>query len=209
MKPPVDNLEELKMRKTLRKLLPIALLALSVQAHAQGASKATVDVVGQSMAGPVVSEDGATVIRTNGGVTASLTMPTPVSGSYTYPPGNAFQATVLVGHPEVFTGWMFVFNNPAECSDGVCDLNDLGATPARGGAYNFAGHVVGGSTLNLAGHVSVGSAPFLGVPLDNPLGADIHLAVAPHGMVQPDLLPTQITTPIGTPSHWWLAIFAP
>lgn len=205
----MDNVERFKMSKTLSKLIPIALLAVSVQAHAQGASKATADVVGQSLAGPVVSEDGAALIRTNSGVTASLTMPTPLPGSYTYPSGNAFQPTVLVGHPEVFTGWLFVFNKPAECSDGVCDGNDLGETPARGGAYNFAGHVVGGSTLNLAGHVSVGSPPFVGVPLDDPMGADIHLAVAPHGMVQPDLLPTQITTPIGTPSHWWLAIFLP
>ena len=197
------------MKMTLSQVIPVALLAFSMQVHAQGVAKSTEDVVGQSMAGPLDSEDGATVIRTNSGVTASLTMPTPVSGSYTYPSGNAFQPTVLVGHPEVFTGWMFIFNNPAECSDGVCDSNDLGMTPARGGAYNFAGHVVGGSTLNLTGHVAVGNTPFAGVPLDNPLGAEIHLAVAPHGMVQPDLLPSQITTPIGTPSHWWLAIFMP
>lgn len=188
-------------------MIPLALLAFSLQANGQGAAKTTVDVVGQGMAGPVVSEDGATVIRTETGVTASLNMPTPLPGSYIYPDGNAFQPTVLVGHPEVFTGWIFIFNNPAGCSD-PCDLDDLGPTPARGGAYNFAGHIVGGSTLNLAGHISVGSTPFLGAALDNPVGAEIHLAVAPHGMVQPDLLPTQITTPIGTPAHWWLAIFA-
>jgi hypothetical protein len=188
-------------------MIPIALLAISLQANAQGASKTTVDVVGQGMGGPVVSEEGATLTRTRNGVTAHLTMPTPPAGSYSYPSGNAFQPTVLIGHPEVFTGWIFIFNDPAECSDGVCDLNDLGNTPARGGAYNFAGHPVSGSTLNLAGHISVGSTPFLGAPLDNPLGADVHLAVAPHGMVQPDLLPTQITTPIGTLANWWLAIF--
>jgi len=198
------------MKTTLSRLIPAAFLAFSLQAQAQGSVKATVDVVGQGMAGPVVSEDGARVVRTNNGVTASLTMPTPPPGSYTYPEdGNAFQPTVLVGHPEVFTGWIFIFNNPADCSDGICDMNDIGPTPARGGAYNFAGHVVGGSTLNLAGHISVGSPPFVGVPLDNPMGAEIHLAVAPHGTVQPDLLPTQITTPIGTPAHWWLAIFVP
>jgi len=195
------------MKTTLSKMIPVALLAISLQANAQGASKTTVDVVGQGMGGPVVSEKGATLTRARNGVTAHLTMPTPLPGGYSYPSGNAFQPTVLVGHPEVFTGWIFIFNDPAECSDGVCDLNDLGNTPARGGAYNFAGHPVSGSTLNLAGHISVGSTPFLGAPLDNPLGADVHLAVAPHGMVQPDLLPTQITTPIGTLNEWWLAIF--
>lgn len=197
------------MNKSLVHLLPIALLAMSLQANAQGASHETVDVVGQSSAGPVVSEDGATVIRTKNGVSASLKMPTPLSGSYTYPEGNAFQPMVFVGHPEAFTGWMFIFNNPAACSDGICNGDDLGPTPARGGAYNFAGHVVGGSTLNLTGHVSVGQEPFGGVPLDNPSGAEIHLAVAPHGMVQPDFLPAQISRPIGNPALWWVAIFLP
>lgn len=195
------------MKMTLSRLIPVAFLAIGMQAHAQGASKTTEDVVGQGMGGPVVSEDGATLTRTKNGVTAHLTMPTPLPGSYSYPTGNAFQPTVLVGHPEVFTGWIFIFNDPTECSDGICDSNDLGNTPARGGAYNFAGHPVSGSTLNLAGHISVGSPPFVGAPLDNPLGAEIHLAVAPHGMVQPDLLPTQIKTPIGTGNEWWLAIF--
>lgn len=37
--------------------------------------------------------------------------------------------------------------------------------------------------------------------------AEIHLAVAPHGALAPDLLPAQITTPVGDPSFWWLAIF--
>jgi hypothetical protein len=130
------------MNKSLVHILPVALLAMSLQANAQGASHETVDVVGQSSAGPVVSEDGATIIRTKNGITASLKMPTPIPGSYTYPDGNAFQPFVFVGHPEVFTGWIFIFNNPAECSDGVCGSDDLGPTPARGGAHNFAGHSV-------------------------------------------------------------------
>lgn len=196
------------MRKTLLLSTSIACLAMGGLTAAGAADMDTADVVGQSDAGPVVAEDGATLIRTKNGVTASLKMPTPLPGSYVYPPGNAFQPMVYVGHPEVFTGWIFIFNNPAGCSD-PCNGDDLGDTPARGGAYNFAGHIVGGSTLNFAGHVSVGEAPFGGVPLDNPAGAEIHLAVAPHGMVQPDLLPTQITHPIGGPPQWWIAVFAP
>ena len=186
----------------------IAALFCCNQLQAEGSMKSTVDVVGQGMAGPVVSADGATLIRTENGITASLSMPTPVSGSYTYPIGNAFQPMVFAGHPEAFTGWMFVFNNPEACTD-PCNGDDLGPTPARGGAFNFAGHVVGGSTLNLTGHISKRSEPFVGVPIDNPLGAEVHLAVAPHGGLQPDLLPTQITFPIGTSAEWWLAIFLP
>jgi hypothetical protein len=133
-------------------------------------------------------------------------MPTPAPGSYTYPEGNMFQPTVKMGSPEVFTGWIFIFNDPAAC-DGPCDGGDLSNPMARGGVYNFAGHAVGGSTLNLAGNIGIGESTFLGFPLDDPENAEVHLAVAPHGMLQPDLLPTQLTTPIGVPDHWWLALF--
>jgi len=40
-----------------------------------------------------------------------------------------------------------------------------------------------------------------------PRTAEVHLAVAPHGGLQPNLLPDQITKPVGAPAHWWLAIF--
>ena len=192
-------------------LSSIACLILlgAAETHAQGNDSKVENIVGQGDAGPVVAVDGARLVRTKNGLIASVRMPTPLPGTYLYPPGNAFQPMVNVGSPEAFTGWIFIFNNPAECSEGKCDSNDLGPTPARGGAYNFAGHVVGGKNLTLTGHVSVGEAPFGGVPLDNPAGAEVHLAVAPHGMIQPDLLPTQIKAPIGTPAHWWLAFFLP
>jgi hypothetical protein len=36
----------------------------------------------------------------------------------------------------------------------------------------------------------------------------VHLAVAPHGALQPDGMPAQITTPVGNVfQHWWLALF--
>jgi hypothetical protein len=186
------------------------LLSMSFPAIGQGLAIETADVVGQGPAGPVVSTGGAKLIRVPNGVTISLSMPTPAPGTYNYPPPNAFQPTVLVGHPEVFTGWAFVFNYPELCSDGVCDGNDIGAnTPARGGVYNFAGRVSGGGNLQLTGHISNGNTPFDGAPLENPKGAEIHLAVAPHGMLQPELLPGQMQTPIGGLPLWWLAAFVP
>lgn len=197
------------MKTTAILSLPIASLAIGLNVHAQGAAKSTEDVVGQGPAGPTASEDGATIIRTENGITASLNMPTPMPGTYEYPDGNGFQPLVFIGAPEVFTGWIFIFNNPAACSDGVCGSDDLGATPAMGGAYNFGGHVVGGTTFNVAGHISVGDEPFAGMPLSNPTEAEVHLAIAPHGTLQPDSLPTQIQTPIGGPPNWWLAIFTP
>lgn len=197
----------MKAAKTM--MLPIVLLAMSLDAGAAGSDKDTTHVAGQGPMGPVVADDGATIIRTKNGISASLKMPTPVSGTYLYPGPNQFQSEVIPGHPEVFTGWIFIFNNPALCSD-PCNGNDLGDTPARGGAYNFAGHVVGkGSTLNLTGHIPAGAEPFAGVPLENTMGAEVHLAVAPHGMLLPDLMPVQINYPIGSSMFWWLAIFVP
>ncbi|MBW3666408.1 MAG: hypothetical protein KY394_02310 [Actinobacteria bacterium] len=42
---------------------------------------------------------------------------------------------------------------------------------------------------------------------DEIAGAEIHLAVARRGQLDPMLLPAQITTPAGTPTHWWIALF--
>jgi hypothetical protein len=178
-------------------------------AGAAGVSTETSDVRGQGSAGPVVAVDGAVLRRSDNGLSAMLTMPTPEPGTYNYPPAQTapfpFPAAAP-GHPEAYSLWVFVFNYPALCSQ-PCDSNDLGATPARGGAFNAAGHVVGGSNLQLAGYVSMNSTPFGGSMLLEPRTAEVHLAVAPHGVLDPALLPDQITKPIGNPSFWWSAIF--
>lgn len=159
---------------------------------------------------------GASLIRTNNGITASINMPTPMSGSYSYPPTNPFQTvTPVPGTPEVFTGWLFFFNDPENCTvpnqcipppPGAETPNDF--TTGRGGVYNFAGHAISGrGSLNMVGHISVGETQFGGpYALDNPTGAEIHLAVAPHGLLVPELMPQQINTPVGNPSFWWLAL---
>ncbi len=193
------------------RILTISTCAIFVFLGSGMASAETTDVIGQGPGGVVVSAGGAKLFRTSKGLNISLTMPTPEPGSYMYPSPNGFQPDVYVGSPEVFTGWAFIFNYPDQCSDGECGFDDLGPDkPARGGVYNYAGHIVGGSTLRLNGRVDLGDIPFAaapGTPLENPLGAEVHIAIAPHGTLQPELLPTQITTPIGTTAHWWLAIF--
>ena len=184
---------------------------------AKGAVKQTSNVVGQGPAGPIVAENGATVTRTKNGFGIALSMPTPLPGSYDYPPANPFQPVAPVpGTPEVFTGWAFIFNQPENCAipnqcvpppPNAPAPNDF--TTARGGVYNFAGHPVsGGGALNLVGHLSVGESQFGGpYGLENPAGAEIHVAVAPHGVLVPELLPEQIRTPVGSPPFWWLAQF--
>lgn len=173
------------------------------------------DIVGQGLDGPVVSEDGAEIRRRAAGVTAKVSLPTPEPGSYTYPEGPT--ASGIEGHPETFSLWVFIFFNPDAC-DGECDGADLQNNPdVIAGAFNGGGHVVGGPNLTIAGSVNEQSALFggpnaetigqaldLGYTIDD---AEIHLAVAPHGALDPELLPEAITTPAGDPSHWWIALY--
>jgi hypothetical protein len=215
----LSQMRKIKMKTGTARLFGAFLLILiSTQSHAQGAVKQTTDVYGQGFSGPTVSENGAKLIRTKNGITVSVSMPTPIPSMYNYPSGNMVQPTVLVGSPEVFTGWIFFFNIPENCAvpnacvpppPGAPAPNDF--TEALGGVYNFAGHAAaGGGTLNMVGHISVGETVFGGPPtstLQNTYGAEIHVAIAPHGMLQPALLPAQFNTPIGSPPTWWLALF--
>ncbi len=87
------------------------------------------------------------------------------------------------------------------------------------GAYNAGGHLEGGRNLHLQGSVNksrfsfgganaetLGQALSMGYDLAD---AEIHLAVALHGGLDPALLPDSISTPVGNPTFWWLAIFPP
>jgi hypothetical protein len=197
------------IKLTLLAVAALALTAASVgaTAGAAGVTQQTSDVFGQGPDGPIVAAGGAALMRSDSGLSVRLTMPTPEPGSYAYPPANDFLPAAVPGHPEAYSLWVFVFNYPSLCN-GPCDLDDIGeATPARGGVFNAAGHIEGGSTLTLGGHVSTGSAPFGGSPLLEPRTAFVHLAVAPHGALAPALLPDQISKPIGSPSYWWIAVF--
>jgi hypothetical protein len=198
-------------------LIAAATLALSA-GTASGTSWETADVVGQGLGGPTVALAEAAILRTPNGVAASLTMPTPEPGSYTYPVGPT--GSGVAGHPEAYSLWVFVFFNPEACATALCGPADLMQDPdVVAGAFNAGGHLAGGPTLSLAGFVNRGSATFggpnaetLGTALDmgfDLADADIHVAVAPHGGLDPDLLPGSISTPVGNPSHWWISIFPP
>jgi len=163
----------------------------SATASGQGVTSETEDVFGQGPSGSVVAPDGATIKRTANGISMNVSMPTPESGEYQYPESGVYSGP---GHPETFSLWAFVFNDPA--------------AENWDGAFFVAGHVVGGSTLNLSGRVSTNTEPFAGERLDNPEGAEVHLAVAPHGELDAELMPEQIKTPTGPgPDIWWLALF--
>lgn len=167
-----------------------------------GAQGETQDVMAQGGLG-VYAADGAKVVRQPHGFRASVTMPAPAPGSYTYAPGT------IEGHPEVFTLWAFVFNHPELCN-GPCNGDDLGMDkPAQGGAYNVGGVVSSGGSLTISGRIRVGEDPFRWAPLAEVESAEIHLAVAPHGALDPQSLPSELRLPAGSGACacWWVAIF--
>ena len=173
------------------------------------------DVFGQGMGGPTVAEGGAKILRTADGLSVSVSMPTPVPGSYAYPQGPT--ASGEAGHPEAFSLWAFVFFNPEAC-DGDCDAPDVMTNPdVVAGAFNVGGHLVGGPNLTLTGHVNAGTPTFGGAMAETVgealsqgfsiADAEIHVAVAPHGALDPELLPAQFKTPVGDSSFWWIALY--
>ena len=204
-------------RRLLAGSIAIAILALSAASVTAGSAE-TADVVGQGLAGPVVAADGATIIRSQNSVAARLVMDTPEPGGYAYPTGPT--GSGVAGHPEAFSLWVFIFFNPEECASSLCGPGDLMNDPdVVAGAFNAGGHLASGPSLTLAGSVGHSNATFGGPNAETlatalAMGydladADIHLAVAPHGALDPTLLPGSISTPVGTPSFWWLAIFPP
>lgn len=173
-----------------------------VSAAAPGGGQEYQDVMNQGGVG-VYSPNGARLQRQRNGLSAAVSMPTPAPGSYTLPEGYT------TGHPEVFTLWAFVFNYPELC-DGPCDGNDLGVDkPARGGAYNVGGHPASGRNMNIAGRIMTGEAPFRWAALEAPDQAEVHLAVAPHGGLDPATLPNEFRIPTGNSACgcWWVSIF--
>lgn len=188
------------------------LLVGALAAPAGAAAPEQADIANQGGVG-VYAEDGVSVIRQPDGLQVKASMPTPKPGAYVYAPGT------VAGAPEVFTLWAFVFNYPNLCTPPGCGGDDLGlAAAAKGGAYNVGGHANGtGGNLTIAGHIKVGDpagAPppiVVGAPLESPSTAEIHVAVAPHGAMDPSTLPEEFSLPAGSPfcGCWWVAILIP
>jgi len=71
----------------------------------------------------------------------------------------------------------------------------FGDAPGPPSSTHAAGHIVGGSGKgNFSGHISVGdSFDNLNV-FNNPLTAEVHMALRTHGPAQPGMIPEQIQT---------------
>ena len=172
-------------------------------AQGRGVTVETQDVLDQGGPAPddreVYAHSAATLRRTPNGITAQIQMPTPEPGTYDYPDPDDHPTASEPGHPEAFTLWVFVF-----------DPEQPAFNPEAGqhwsGAFLGGGHLVGGPNLTLTGHISKNSEPVAGLPLENP-DVEVHLAIAPHGGLDPDIMPEQIKTPAGGPPMWWIAVF--
>ena len=227
------------MRPRSRSMLVLALLlAIPVAgASAQEPMGQQADVVENfpTMAGggeDLLLAENAHLERSPDGITISIRIPTPEPGSYTYPETVPLERQA---QPEVFTGWAFVFNNPEHCVTnpepprcGPGDFNE----EVKVGVYTFGGHVAsldqhsGGDLVAneatdgdvvLAGSVMAGQEQLpmppdaVTFPLENPEGAEVHAAIAPHGQLDVSLLPGDLYNPVGDPACecWRVAIFLP
>ena len=175
----------------------------------------TADVLGQGGDG-VYQEDGARLVRSETSLRIKWKVPTPAPGTYQYPtadqvpPGAPTHPEIIPGWPEVFTLWVFVFNHPELCS-APCDFDDIGdTTAAQGGVYQLDATVALDGKIRFKGKVKVGEAPLVGAALQNPNGAEVHPAMAPHGKAHcGEALEQQLTGSVGNPSFWWPALFFP
>lgn len=220
-----DRKPELRNQPVTAIVVFIGLLILGglavIRATGDGSGKAgTADIGGQGGAEPPLAADGARLTRRPDGLMAELKVPTPRPGTYEYPAADMVppwaqpHPRVTPGSsdaPEVFTAWIFVFNDPASCTDGVCDLDDLGrGAEARGGSYQLDGLVAEGDTMEFFGRVRLGQSPSNGQPLDSPEKAEVHVAIAAHGRLLPGADGwRQLNGPIGNPTLWWGARFSP
>jgi hypothetical protein len=100
-----------------------------------------------------------------------------------------------------YTTWWVVFNNPENCSGGVCGENDLppfGGSPTVHASVLFAtGHVVSDNgNASFGAWLGVGdtNGALFGPGLVNIYTAEIHNIVRYHGDVLPAYMPAQISS---------------
>lgn len=200
----------------------VALLVATAYLALRGDESAgeTRDLAAQGDSETVQHEDAVSLTRRDDGLFAEVDIPTPAPSTYEYPtsdlvpPGSDPHPQVTPGAsdaPEVFTLWVFAFNVPGACTDGECDTDDLGPdAPAQGGVFQVDGRIADGDRLHLLGGVRLGAMATNGVVLADPTGAEVHVAIAPHGRsLSGEDAWRQLNEPVGTPEFWWAAAFRP
>ncbi|MGD8485965.1 MAG: hypothetical protein PVG27_06400 [Chloroflexota bacterium] len=218
-----------KLRTTGAMLLAGSLTLIATGAQAEGmGSPAELTENFPTPDQQLLLPENTAITRSEDGVHLHLDLMTPKAGSYTYPETIKQKQQ---RQPEVFTGWAFVFNYPELCETPYeCGANDFNEN-VKAGVYNFAGTTnslsqeSGGEIVlnhgtdgyvRLAGDILAGQEqrpdlPPDGTtfPLENPMGAEIHAAIAPHGQFDAQTITDELYNPTGNPACgcWWVAVF--
>jgi hypothetical protein len=182
-------------------LLSVAILAAALVAPASAgpAIHQTVDV--NDFSGTLVTADGASMIRTDSGV--SMRVRTTVGRELFDLFDGALGEDWEVG--DATTAWFVVFNDPDKCSDGVCGENDvqdaaIGEDNGSEVGVHFAtGHVAGSSRWRSAASLQEGdvSGMVFGLPLADARTAEIHVVIRSHGPAA-NLVPGDLAAAIGS-----------
>lgn len=100
-----------------------------------------------------------------------------------------------------FTMWAVIFNAPENCSDGICDGDDVEVNPGppRTAVVYLAGMRVPASGATVVGGdfaegQTYGALPFPSTTLEDVDRAEIHLILRSHGRYMPVAADAQITT---------------
>lgn len=172
---------------TSRRAATAALLMITASFFSPGLSAAGNAAVTTAAAhlfpdGPTKEGASSTLVRNNAGVTATILSP-----------------NLTVG--DVYTVWWVIFNQPAKCSGGVCNLDDVVPFPGNAAAgvslaYGTGQVIPSSGRGNFAAHLAVGdtTGAMFGPGLVDPLGAVIHVVLRTHGPVIPAMLDEQLSS---------------
>ncbi|MFV2062380.1 MAG: hypothetical protein ACC726_02560 [Chloroflexota bacterium] len=227
---------KIRFATSLALMAALALSATSVSAGTMGEQAGRVNnQPTTATAEELLLGRNARLHRSSDGLGIDVKLITPEAGAYNYP---EMIPTERQAQPEVFTGWVFVFNYPENCVSfpgetfpcGPQDFNE----EVKAGVYNVSGitnslsQTMGGDMqVNAAsdgyavisGDIGVGteqrsdlppSPDAVTFPLENPMGAEVHVAIAPHGQFDAATIAEELYNPAGNPACecWWVATFA-
>lgn len=170
------------MLQSFLRMLTFTATAISLTTASFAQTAHTTSNVHPFPAGPDIPGSTSTLVRNSSGVTGTLHT-------------SGLQAGAA------YTLWIVIFNEPENCSGGVCDLNDVVPFPGNLDAdvslVYGSGHIIGQNGKgNFAANLKVGDASgaFFGNGLLDPWKAEIHLVTRSHGQPIPGLVDEQISS---------------
>jgi hypothetical protein len=199
------------MRTKIFTLLMLALIFVTSAYAQDSAEPITANTTVHRFAdGSIVENASSQLVRFDNGVTMTLSTNDLVPG-------------------DVYTVWWVIFNEPQNCSDGACNIDDLFVLDADGqivkdelgnrvmnpdaltnanvSIQHASGSLSDNGTLNVSASLGLGEVPgiIFGPGLLDAHKAEVHLVIRTHGPKVDDVFDAQISTfgggcdPIDTP----------